>query len=57
MRLTADYQDKSEEEEKEEEQQQTSKKLDKKEPPRKPTKDQLREFNEWVNKKKNRHKQ
>ena len=52
MRLTADYQDKSEEEEKEEEQQQTSKKLDKKEPPKKPTKDQLREFNEWVNKKK-----
>ena len=50
MRLIDDYQYESEEEEKEE--QQTSKKLDKKEPPKKPTKEELREFNEWVNKKK-----
>ena len=35
----------------EEQQQQTSKNLDKKELPKKPTKDDLSEFNEWVNKK------
>ena len=34
-----------------EEQQQTSKKPDKKELPKKPTKDDSRKFNEWVNKK------
>ena len=34
--------------EEEEQQQQTSKKLDKKEPLRKPTKDDLKEFNEWI---------
>ena len=45
MRLTDDYQYESEEE------QQTSKKLDKKELPKKRTKDDLSEFNEWVNKK------
>ena len=47
MRLTDDYQYVSEEEQ----QQQTSKNLDKKELPKKPTKDDLSEFNEWVNKK------
>ena len=41
LRLADDYQYKSEEEE----QQQTSKKLDKKEPLKKPTKDDLKEFN------------
>ena len=47
VRLTDDYQYVSEEEQ----QQQTSKNLDKKELPKKPTKDDLSEFNEWVNKK------
>ena len=47
MRLTDDYQYESEEEE--EEQEQSSKKLDKKEPAKKPTKDDLKESNEWVN--------
>ena len=47
MRLTDDYQYVSEEEQ----QQQTSKNLDKKELPKKPTKDDLSEFNEWVNEK------
>ena len=47
MRLTDDYQYVSEEEQ----QQQTNKNLDKKELPKKPTKDDLSEFNEWVNKK------
>ena len=41
LRLADDYQYESEEEE----QQQTSKKLDKKEPLKKPTKDDLKEFN------------
>ena len=45
MRLTDDYQFESEEER----EQQTSKKPDKKELPKKPTKDDLNEFNEWVN--------
>ena len=48
LRLTNDYQYEPEEEE---QQQQTSKKPDKKEPPQKPTKDDLRKFKEWVNKK------
>ena len=51
MRLTDDHQYESEEKEKE---QQTGKKLDKKEPPKKPTQDDLHEFNEWVNKKETR---
>ena len=46
MRLTDDFQYESEEEE---EQEQSSKKLDKKEPAKKPTKDDLKESNEWVN--------
>ena len=46
MRLTDDYQYESEEKE-----QQTSKKPDKKELPKKPAKDNLIKFNEWVNKK------
>ena len=46
--LTDDYQYESEEEDKE---QQASKRLDKKKPPKKQTKDELRKFNEWVNKK------
>ena len=46
MRLTDDYQYECEEEK----QQQTSKKLIKKEPLRKPTKDDLKKNNEWVNK-------
>ena len=46
MRLTDDYQYESEEEE---EQEQSSKKLDKKEPAKKPTKSDLKESNEWVN--------
>ena len=51
-RLTDDYQYEPEEEEKEEEmEQQTSKKPNKKELPKKPTKDDLSEFNEWVNRK------
>ena len=48
---TYDYQYESEEEEKEEKQQHTSKKLDKKEPPKKLTKDDISRFNEWVNRK------
>ena len=44
LKLIDDYQYDSEEEQ----QQQTSKKLDKKEPLRKPTKDDLKEFNEWI---------
>ena len=51
MRLADDYQYEPEEEKEEEEQQQTSKNLDKKEPPKKPTKDDLSRFSEWVNKK------
>ena len=47
MRLTDDYRYESEEEE--EEQEQSSKKLDKKEPAKKPTKYDLKESNEWVN--------
>ena len=47
LRLTDDYQYKSEEEEKEEKQQQTSKK----EPLKKPTKDDVSNLNEWVNEK------
>ena len=43
---TYDYQYESEEEEKEEKQQHTSKKLDKKEPPKKLTKDDISRFNE-----------
>ena len=50
MRLPDDYQYEPDEE-KEKQQQRTSKKLDKKELPKKPTKDDLRNFNEWVNKK------
>ena len=45
LRLTDDYQYESVEER----EQQTSKKPDKKELPKKPTKDDLNEFNEWVN--------
>ena len=48
MRLTNDYQYESEEEE---QQQHTSKKPDNKELLKKPTKDDLIKFNEWVNKK------
>ena len=47
MRLTDDYQYDSEEEKEEEKEQQTSKK----EPPKKPAKDDVSNFNEWVNKK------
>ena len=47
LRLTDDYQYESEEER----EQQTSKKPDKKELRKKPTKDDLIKFNEWVNKK------
>ena len=47
MRLTDDYQYESEEEEKEEKEQQNSKK----EPLKKPTKEDVSNFNEWVNKK------
>ena len=58
MRLTDDYLYKPEEEEEEEQQQQqqqhqqqqTSKKLDQKEQLKKTMKDDLKEFNEWVNK-------
>ena len=46
--LTDDYQYESEEER----EQQTSKKPDKKELPKKPTKDDLKKFNEWLIKKK-----
>ena len=50
LRLTDDYQYESEEErKKEEKEQQTSKKPDKKEPSKNPTKDDLSEFNKWVN--------
>ena len=52
MRLTDDYQYKSEEEkeEKEEEkEQQASKKPNKKEPHKKPAKDDANKFNKWVN--------
>ena len=45
---TDDYQYESEEER----EQQTSKKPDKKELPKKPTKDDLKKFNEWLIKKK-----
>ena len=45
-----DYQYESEEEE-EKKKQQTSKKFDKKELPEKPTKDDVSNFNEWVNEK------
>ena len=48
MRHNDDYQYESEEEE---EQQQTSENPDKKELPKKPTKDELRKFNQWVNEK------
>ena len=48
MRLTNDYQYESEEEE---QQEHTSKKPHKKELLKKPTKDDLIKFNEWVNKK------
>ena len=48
LRLTDDYQYQSQEEENE---QQTSKKPDKKEPLKKPTKDNVSKFNEWVNEK------
>ena len=51
LRLTDHHLYESEEEEKE---QQTSKNLDKKESPKKPTQDDLHEFNEWVNKKETR---
>ena len=52
MRLTDDYQCESEEEEEEQQQQQqTSKKSDKKELPKKPTKDNASDFNKWVNEK------
>ena len=47
MRLTDDYQYKSEEDEKEN--QQISKKSDIKEPPKKSTKDDWIKFNEWIN--------
>ena len=47
LRLTDDYQYESEEEKEEEKEQQTSKK----EPPKKPAKDDVSNFNEWVNKK------
>ena len=47
LRLAEYYQYESEEER----EQQTSKKPDKKELPKKPTKDDSRKFNEWVNKK------
>ena len=50
LRVSDDYQYESEEEEKEK-QQQNSKKPDKKEPPEKPTKDNVSKFNEWVNEK------
>ena len=50
MRVTDDYQYESEEEE-EEEKQQTSKKHDKKELPKRPIKNDVSKFNEWVNKK------
>ena len=46
LRFTDDYQYES----KEEREQQTSKKPDKKELPKKRTKDDLRKFNEWINK-------
>ena len=46
MSLTDDYQYESEEEEKEKEQQ-----TSKKEPPKKPTEDNVSNFNEWVNRK------
>ena len=45
LRHTYDYQYQSEEEK----EQQTSKKSDEKEPPEKPTKDDLNKFNKWVN--------
>ena len=48
LRLTDDYQYQSQEKENE---QQTSKKPDKKEPLKKPTKDNVSKFNEWVNEK------
>ena len=50
LRVTDDYQYESEEEE-EEEKQQTSKKHDKKELPKRPIKNDVSKFNEWVNKK------
>ena len=50
LRLTDDYQNDSAEEE-EEKEQKTSKELDEKEPPKKPTKDDVSKFNECVNKK------
>ena len=52
MRLTDDYQYEFEEEEKEEKEQQTSKKG----PLKKPTKDDVSNFNELLKKKKNRNK-
>ena len=54
MRLTDDYQYESEEEEKE---QQTSEKPDKKEPLKKPKKDNASKFDERANEKTKRHKQ
>ena len=54
LRLTDDYQYESEEEEKE---QQTSEKPDKKEPLKKPKKDNASKFNERANEKTKRHKQ
>ena len=49
MRLTDDYQYKSEEEK--EEKKQTTKKPDKKEAPKKSLKDDVSQFNKWVNEK------
>ena len=51
LRLTNDFQYKSEEEKKEEKEQQISKKSDKKGPPKKSTKDDWIECNESVNEK------
>ena len=49
LRLTDDYQYKSEEEKEEEKEQQTSKKRNKKEPHKKPAKDDAKKFNKSVN--------
>ena len=50
MRLTDDYQYECEEEQQQTSKKEPPKKLDEKEPPKKPTKDDLRKFNEWANK-------
>ena len=50
MRLTDDYQYESEEEQQQTSKKEPPKKLDEKEPPKKPTKDDLRKFDEWANK-------